>query len=425
MEVLVETSRALPMVAFSVTMQGGCLFEPPEHRGLARICARMLRRGCRGLDAEAIEQRADALGAEIGTGVGLGASTIACEVLSRNLEEAVALVAQLLREPTFDPTELGRLVRQAQAELVRSRDNDALLCSRALRRHLFAGHPHAARVQGTMAGLDAIAAETVRAFHQERFTRAGALVAFAGDLDEATAEAMAERLMAGLPEGRIERYPAPEPTAPKGRHLVVVDKPGRTQTQMAVGTLGTLPADDDHVALLVANCAFGGTFTSRLVQEIRSKRGWSYSTSSHLTTSRVREAFSIWAAPSADDASACLALSLELLERWWQEGIEPEELRFCQDYLRRSWAFEIDTAKKRLGQRLERRLLGLPDDYHDRFVERVQSVTVDQAKAAAQRRLSPQDLWVSVVASEGAIGPALRQAVPGLVDHVVEPHDLE
>jgi zinc protease len=273
--------------------------------------------------------------------------------------------------------------------------------------------------------LGAIDAEAVRAFHAARFNRASALVAFAGDVDEATAETMAERLTQGLPDGQVEAYPAAEPAAPKGRRLVLVDKPGRTQTQMALGTLGTLPADDDHIPLLVANCAFGGTFTSRLVQEIRSKRGWSYSTASHLTTSRVREAFSIWAAPSAEDAAPCLTLALELFERWHDGGIDTDELRFCQDFMRRSWAFEIDTAKKRLQQRIERRLLGLAEDYHDRFVERVEAVTLDQANAAVRRRLSAGDLWVAVVASEQAIGPSLREAVDDLVDHVVEPHDLE
>jgi zinc protease len=424
-KLLVEPSRALPLVSFSLTVQAGRLFEPEGLEGLARVTARMLRRGCGSSSAEAIEQRADLLGAEVSTGVGLGWASVSCEVLRRNLDEAVSLVAELVSDPTFDGDELALLLRQSEAELVRSRDNDALLCSRALRRHLMSGHPHAARVQGDLAGLQAIDVDATKRFHAERYGRAGALVAFVGDVDEAAVPGLAERLVAGLPEGRICDYPAPEPSAPKGRRLVVVDKPGRTQAQMAIGTLGTSPADDDHVALWVANCAFGGTFTSRLVQEIRGKRGWSYGVSSHLTTSRVREVFSIWAAPAAEDAGACIALELEMLERWCDAGIDAEELAFCKDYLRRSWAFEIDTAKKRLSQRIERVLLDLDDDYHRLFVERVDAVTLEEANAAIRRRISPRDLWVAAVATDAETGEALRAGIEGLDAHLVDRYDVE
>lgn len=425
MELLVESSHELPLVAFSVTLQAGCLYEPTGCDGLARICARMLRRGAGEMSAEDIEQRADALGAEIGVGVGLGASTVSCEVLGRNLDEAVDLVAQLLGAPRFEEDELGRLVRQTRAELVRSRDEDSLLCSRALRRHLFDGHPHRRRAQGSLTGLGQIDVATTRRFHRERFHRGGAIVAFAGDVDEKRAQSLADRLLGPLPAGAPEAYPAGEPPRPSARRLVVVDKPGRTQTQMAIGTLGTHPRDEDHVPLTVANTAFGGTFTSRLVQAIRSERGWSYSTSSHLTSSRVREAFSIWAAPAAEHAGPCLALALELFERFVDDGIDAEELSFCQSYLRRSWAFEVDTAKKRLQQRIERRLLDLPDDYHERFVERVEATSLDQANAAVRARLSPKDLWVSVVASNAELGATLADAIGDVAEHAVDPYDLE
>ena len=255
--------------------------------------------------------------------------------------------------------------------------------------------------------------------------RGGAVVAFAGDVDESRAATLADRLLARLPEGAREPYPASEPERSAGRRLVVVDKPGRTQTQMAIGTLGTHPRDDDHVPLIVANTVFGGTFTSRLVQEIRSQRGWSYSTSSHVTSSRVRESFSIWAAPASEHAGPCLELALELFERFVDEGVDATELAFCQSYLRRSWAFEIDTAKKRLQQRIERSLLDLPDDYHERFVERVEATTVADANAAVRARLSPKDLWVSVVASDAELGATLEAAMGEVAERVVDPYDLE
>lgn len=425
LELMAEPSRELPIVGITVALRVGAVHEPVDKSGLGRLVARMLRRGCEGLAAEQIDERLDALGAELGVSVGLGSTALHVECLSRSLDQVVELVSALLATPTFVPQELGKLVRQTEAEIVESRDNDGFLAGRALRRQLFAGHPHAVRVGGVPATLRRIGREELCQFHAERYHRDHALVGIWGDVESSRVEAIAERLLARLPRGAPAGYPVPEPAPPVGRRMVVVDKPDRNQTQMVLGTLGTRPTDDDHVALLVANVALGGTFSSRLVQEIRAKRGWSYGASSHLAVGRVRESFSAWCAPSAADAPACLSLLLELVARWQDEGISDDELRFCQSYLRRSYAFEIDTPKKRVGQGLDRLLLGLPDDYHSRLVERIGEVTLEQARAAVRRRIDPDRLWVSVVGTDAEIGGTIRAAVPGLAQALVVPYDDE
>src|SRR5262249_34669451 len=148
-------------------------------------------------------------------------------------------------------------------------------------------------------------------------------------------------------------------------------KPVRTQTQMVIGGLGTHAHDPDHIALVVANTAFGGTFTSRLMQEIRAKRGWSYGASSLFGFDRQREAFSMWTAPSTTDAAACLTLELELLHTFREDGLTAEDLEFVKRYLVRSHAFEVDTARKRVHQRLDAALLDMPAGYHEHYLERV------------------------------------------------------
>ena len=420
-----ESSRELPLISVVVCFEGGAVHESLARSGLARATARMLRRGSEALDANAVEQRLDTLGCELSAQAGLGTTIIGMDMLARSREAATELLGELLAHPRFDAAELARLMRQSEAELVRARDDDGLLCSRAMRRNLFADHPHGRRVAGSIEGLRGIERQDVVDYHRRHFCRAGAVVAVAGDVSEDEAADIASAVTAALPEGAASGYPVDEPAAPRGRHLVVVDKPERSQSQLCIGRLGTHSADDDHIALLVANTAFGGTFSSRLVQEIRAKRGWSYGASSSLSTSRVREAFTMWTAPAAEDTAACLAVELEMLESFCQEGISAEELTFCKDHLRHSYAFEVDTARKRLNQKLERVLLGLPDDFHDRFVERVMAVTQEQANAAVRRRLGADDLWISVVATAGELEGPLREAIGDLADHRIEPYDLE
>ena len=423
--VFVEPSDALPIVSVAVTFRSGSAHDPEGRDGLARVMARMLRRGAQGYTSQQIEESIDALGAELATDVSVSSLTVHFEVIRRSLDPMVALVATLLARPSFDERELSRLLRESEAEIIEARDNDRGLASRGFRRTLFAGHPYGRRVSGQIATLRALGEGDVRAFYARHFSRANAIVTISGDLGEDEGVAVAARLLEGLPEGERISDPVPPPPALPGRHLVFVDKPERTQTQMVVGGLGTDAHDPDHFALFLANTAFGGTFTSRLMQEVRVKRGWSYGASSRVSFDRQRDAFTMWTAPAATDAAACLALELELHHTFREEGVTEEELEFVKRYLVRSHAFDIDTARKRVHQKLEAELYGLPPGYHERYLEHVGAVDRAAANAAVRARLSEDDLVIGVVGTHAEIGEAVAKAIPRLASVTVAPFDQE
>ena len=425
MKVFVETSHALPLVSFAIAFRSGSALDPEGKEGLARCAARMLRRGAEGLGAEAIEDEIDRLGGEFGADATISATSVHFEVIRRNLEPFSDLVTRLLGTPVFDEAELARLVREAQAEIVEARDSDRALASRAFRRTLFAGHPYGRRVAGSIASLGSITTGDARAFYRKHYTRANALVAVSGDIERAEAEAIVDKIFAKLPEGEAIPDRTPEPTLKQGRHLVFVDKSERTQTQMVIGSLGTHSHDPDHFELMVGNTIFGGTFTSKLMDEVRVKRGWSYGASSRVGFDRQREAFTVWTAPAATDAPACLKLELDLLAGLRKDGVSSEDLVFVKNYLRRSHAFEVDTARKRVHQPLEEALYDLPLGYHSRYIEQVDAVSVDGVNTALAKRIPEADLLVGVVGTYAEIGSAIEQAIPDLASSTVFPYDFE
>lgn len=425
MKAHVEPSHALPLVGFSIAFGAGGAHDPAQKEGLARASMRMLRRGGGGLDGKGIEDAVDRLGAEVGADASMSAVTVSGEVLTRNAPALFDLVAGLLARPAFEPAELAKLVRESQAELVEARDNDRGLASRALRRTLFRGHPYARRVAGSLASLGALERADVVGWHAAELTRGNAWVTVYGDVDDARGRDLAERLVAGLPTGAPTVDAVPEPAREAGRELVFVDKPERTQVQLSIGTLGTRGDDDDHHALIVANTAFGGTFTARLMNEIRSKRGWSYGASSRLSLDRRREAWSMWTSPGEADAPACLALQLDMLERLVQDGLTADEVEFAKSYLARSHVFEIDTAEKRAHRELDAAVLALPGGYHAGYLARVAEVDVTRANAALRARLSADDLVVAVVGTRASSLDAITAAIPRLARATVVPHDLE
>jgi zinc protease len=422
---LLETSHDVPLVSFVVTLRCGSAVDPPGKTGLARIAMRMLRRGCEGFTSEQIDFRIDVLGAEMAVDTSHSTVGIHAQVIARNLDPFVALVATMLSAPTFPDEELERLKRESVAEIVEARDSDRVVAQKAMQRTLFEGHPYSLSSGGTVPSVQNITREDVVAFYRRYVVRRNIVIGIAGDVTEALAPALAERLVASLPEGEAAPDAVPEPTMRPGRRLLVVDKPERTQTQILIGTRGTAPYDDDHVPFVVSNSVFGGTFTSRLMKEIRSKRGWSYGASARAGVDRRRQSWILWTFPAAEDAGPCLKLSIELLDAWVDGGVTPREIAFIQRYLVRSHAFDIDTATKRLHQGLDVECLSLPADYFSGWLDRVRAVTPESASVAAKNRLHTGNLLVVVVGTASQVLEPLRSAVPGLSEVSVVPFDAE
>jgi zinc protease len=386
---------------------------------------RMLRRGTKGMTAEQIDFRIDSLGAELSVDTSPSTVSMHAQVIARNLDAFVDLVATLLAAPTFPDDEIARLKRETVAEIIEARDNDRVVAHKALQRTLFADHPYGRNAGGTTQSVASIERADVVAFYERHLVRGNVVVGISGDVADGAAASVAARLLAGLRPGKAVADDVTEPASRPGRRLLVVDKPERTQTQILVATLGTSPSDDDHTALVVANAVFGGTFTSRLMREIRSKRGWSYGASSRVAIDRHRQAWVLWTFPAAEDAGPCLALSLELLQTWVDKGVTPREVGFIQRYLVRSHAFEVDTAAKRLHQALDVELLGLPADYYSSWTDHVGAVTADAANAAIKRRISTDSLLAVLVCTASQVADPVRKAVPSLAESSVVPFDAE
>jgi zinc protease len=423
--VLVEESRALPLVHLTVAGRTGAAEDPDGKEGLTRFLARLMRRTGAGMDSQALDIRIDSLGGSLGADVSHSVTGFHGTVIARSLDAFVDLLIDVIARPGFSPAELERLRRESQAEIVESRDNDRALAQRWFRRKLFEGHSFGRPVEGLIGSIGRIEQADVREHYARLWATENLVFAFAGAIDEAGAQSIAERLRRTLPAGSRRVDAISDPSLPPGRRLVIVDKPERTQTQILVGALGSHPHDADHTALHVANTVFGGTFTARMTEEIRTKRGWSYGAYSSLPYDRHRQSFSMWTFPKANDAAACIRLQLEMLANWRNAGITAEELAWAKRYLVRSHAFSVDTAPKRVGLRFDEIIYELPAGYHQHYVERVEAVTLEQANTAVSQRIDDRNLLVVVVGTESQIGAGVRDAIDGLSSVEVVPHDTD
>ncbi len=425
-QVFVEQSSALPLVHMSVVSRNGAAYEPAELAGATRFTARLMRRTGGGMAAEELDEAFDRIGGSFGVDVGYNVTSFFGTTIRRSLDAFVETALKIVANPTFDAEARERLRRESAAEYTESSNDDATLARRWFRRRFYAGHPYGRSVIGTPTVFEAIDDAAIRRRYDAITAPDDLLFAFSGDISESQARSIATRFADALPQRSADARPehAIWP-GPKGRHLTFVDKPERTQTQILVGTHGADPHDADYPALHVANTVFGGTFTARLMREVRSKRGWSYGAYSSLPYARQRRALRLWTFPKAGDAADCIRLKLRLLREWVDEGVTAEELAWAKSYLIKSHAFAEDTASKRVWFPVDVELVGLPATFHTHYRQHVQSVTLEQANAAIRARIDPANLLVTVVGTEAEVGAAVRDAIEDLDSSEVVAHTDE
>lgn len=420
-QVLLEESHQLPLVDVELVLRTGTLHDPPGREGLTRLTWLLARAGTRRMRRTQVEDAIAELGASLSVEAGTSYVRFHGMVIRRNLEPFMALLASLVRQPAFRAKDLAHLKRETLSDLVALRDNDRALGGRFYRQFLFGPHPYGRPVSGTPRSIKAIRRDDVVQHHQAHLTAGNLLLGVAGDVTRSDLETMLGAHFTGLPRHRPPADRVGAPKVPRGRRVLIVDKPERTQTQLYIGTLGSRAKDTDLDALTVANQAFGGTFTARLMNEVRSKRGWSYGAYSRLGQDRQRDAWSMWTFPAAKDAAACAALELDLLEDLAHRGLTAAEIRFAKKNLVNGHCFEVDTAAKRLEARMDDAIYGLPADHWKRFTQRVRAVKRADANAAVERRLSPRDLAIVVVATAEDVRPAFED-LPGVTSLDVVPY---
>lgn len=420
--VIVEPSRDTPLVWFDIAIRGGASADPLGVEGLHRHAALLARRGAGALDRAALDDKLDGLGAALEISVSRDAVSLSGLALSRHLDAVMALAADVLAAPRFDADEHARLLRETPQVLDEVRDDDGALATRWFDWLCCPGHAYGRTSLGTEASLARIELADAIAVWRREVVADNLVIGLAGDIDEASAARAVTVLTERLPRTsrRDVALIVPAKLAP-GRRLFLVDKPDRTQAQLRIGHVAARYGDPDTVELAVAEAVFGGMFSSRLMQEIRVKRGWSYGAGCALRRSRLPHWIEIWMAASIEVAGPAVALTLDLYADYAAHGPTDEEVDFARSYLVGAMPFHVATARQRMQLAVRDAVFDLPGGYTARLPEALATITASDVRAACRRQLRPDDAVTVAVTTAELAGPALAEAGAGALT-VVE-HD--
>jgi zinc protease len=404
-------SRNLPILDLSVEFPAGSSRDTPATSGLAGLTLRMLRFGAQGLAEDEISRRVADVGAQLAPSFDYDRAGYALRTLSgaAQREQAIATLAAILQRPTFPAAALEREKARVIAGLREAELKPDAIGAREFARLVYGGHPYSLRESGEPQTVAQLTREDLAAFHVRFFAAPHAVVAMIGDLDRRQAEAIAERLTAGLPRGAgpLPSLPQVPPlSAPVERAIA---HPA-AQAHVYLGAPGVSRTDPDYFPLLVGNYILGGGgFNSRFTEEVREKRGLSYSVYSRFAPYEQHGAFTIGLQTRKDQADEALRVVRATLAEFVADGPTAGELEGARQHIVGSFPLRIDSNREILGYLAVIGFYRLPLDWLERYPQSVAAVTVAQIRDAFQRRIFPDRLAVVVV---GAAPPNGRSAPP-------------
>ena len=404
-QVLFVESHEIPMLDVAVDFPAGSGYDPADKPGLAHLTQGLLDQGAGGMSETDIAHRLADVGAVLGGRFERDRAGVTLRTLSSPREREVGLdmMARVLQTPVYAPAIVAREKQRVLANLRELEAQPAELAENALYRAMYGSHPYAHPELGEAASVAKLKAEDLRAFHRTHYNAANAVVSIMGDITRAEAEALAVRLTAKLPQGAVTPpLPKPTPTSASERRIVHPS----AQSHVLIGATGVARDDPDFFPLYVGNYVLGGGgFDSRMLKEIRDKRGYAYSAYSYFAPLAVAGPFTLGLQTKNAQTDDALKVARETLQQFVTQGPTDDELTQAKANLTGGFPLRIDSNKKILEYLSLIGFYKLPVDYLDTWVARVNAVDVNAVKQAFARHVRPDQMATIVVGAAARAQP--------------------
>ena len=397
-------SHQLPMLDVSIDFAAGSGRDTPARSGLANLTRHMLNLGAGALSEDEIAEKLADVGAELGGHVDQDRAGMTLRTLSsaREREQALDVLSRIVQRPEFSEKVLGREKARLAAMLKEAETKPESIAERAFYSLLYGNHPYALRISGEVDSVESLKRDDLVQFYRTHYTAIDAVVAIIGDVSRETAQEIAEKLTATLPETAAPLpvlLQVPLPAKAQNREI---PHPA-TQSHILLGYPGIKRDDPDYFALFVGNYILGGGgFSSRFVEQVRQKRGLAYSVFSYFMPLKEQGPFEIGLQTKKEQADEALKVVRETLRDFIAKGPTEKELKAAKQNLAGGFPLRIDSNKKILEYLAVIGFYRLPLSYLDDFVPRVEKVTVEQIKSAFQRRINPDSMVTVIVGAPGA-----------------------
>ena len=397
-KVLFVENHDIPILDVAVSLPAGSSFDAADRSGVAGLTHHLLDLGAEGLSEDDISGGMADIGAQFGGSFDQDRASVALRTLSSaaQRDKALDIMARVLQRPLFSEAILVRERARVIAALKEAETKPENIADKAFHKAVFGAHPYALPVSGEIASVEKIDAQDISDFYRSHYRADGAVVAIMGDVSRSQAEAIAQQLTEKLPSAEAPAaLPRVTMRIPASEQRIAHPA---SQSHILVGAPGMARNDPDYFPLYVGNHILGGGgFVSRLMNEVREKRGLAYSVYSYFMPSKQPGVFQIGLQTKKSQADEALQLVRHTLAEFIARGPTEKELLAAKQNVIGGFPLRIDSNRKILDYLSIIGFYGLPLTYLDDFTRKVDQVTVAQVRDAFRRRIDPQAMATVIV----------------------------
>jgi len=395
---LVCEEHSLPFVTFQLLINSGSRQDPSGQEGLANLTARGLLLGSLNRSVNTINEEVDFMGASLNAWVGKDVATLSLRILKKDLDKGFDLFMEALRRPVFPEEEIRREIEKTLAAIQSAEDEPGEVAQKEFQKTLFLKNPYGHPVGGTKESVPRLKREAILRFYQTYYHPNNSILAVVGDI---TVEEIRKKIiphLANWPMAEIPKVPFTGAFANE-RKMIKIDR-GITQANIVLGHAGISRDNPNFYPFTVMNYILGsGGFSSRLVEEIRIKRGLAYSVTSYFDAGKYPGSFQIVLQTKNSSAREAISIALQQMERIRKDPVSEKELEGAKKYLIGSFPMRLDTQGKLASFITAVEYHGLGFDYASRYPSLIQSVTKGDVLRVAQKYLFPEKSILVVVAN--------------------------
>ena len=420
LEVLIVQHHELPVVNMSLVLKTGGAADPQERAGLASLTSALIDEGTKTRSALDISNQLSSIGASINTIADWDYSGLALLTLTKHLDRALDIYADVLLNPTFPENELKLQRNSRLASLLQRRDNADAIATLAYSSLIYGrNHPYGHSIIGDETSVAAIKGEDIRRFYETYYHPNNAALIVVGDVKPDALMPQLERAFSNWKSADVPAVSISDPPARASAAIYLVDKPGAAQSVINIGQIGPSRSTPDYFPLIVMNTLLGGQFTSRVNMNLREEKGYTYG-------ARTSFDFRRGAGPFAANAGVQTAVTKESVAEFMKElrgvrgerPVTPAELEFSKQAIIRGFPRGFETPDQIAGRLAAVVIYNLPDSYFNDYIANVRAVTLEDVTRVANKYLDPSKMAILVVGDRKVIEPTLR-SLPGIGSSLV------
>jgi zinc protease len=404
--VVVEDKR-LPLVSYRLAFRVGGAFDPPELSGLTDLLAGLMPEGTESKTSRELADEIARMGASLSAGANSDFTIVAASALNKFNDEILDLMAEVVLEPSFPEHEVELAKQNTKESLRQQRAQPSFLASEMVSRVMFGEHPYAV-VAPTPESIDRSTRDEFVKFHRDKLVPNNAVMVIAGDIRYEHILKRVESLFSTWKkgEGIVANFPAP-PVRTK-RTAYLIDRPGSAQSNIVIANSGINRTNPDYFPMILMHTVLGANASSRLFMNLREEKGYTYGAYSSLDARRSAGTFRASAEVRTPVTGDSLREFFYELDRIGREPVSPKEIADAKSYLTGVFPIRLETQEGLIDQLVQIKMLNLPDDYLQRYRERVQAVTIEEIQLVAQKFIKPDDAALIVVGDGSLVLEQIR-----------------